>query len=129
MRVALSPADAQVIRLMTARMALRVPRPVGGRVRVADIIDQVAYEMGLHRCDLCGADRRSVLFRGRAAICWLARQLTPASFPQLGAMLGGRDHSSAHHAYCRALEMRERDPAFHRLTDRILTHFRDLEED
>lgn len=69
MNAALSTADADVIRLMVARLALRAPLPMGGRVRVSDIIDQVAYEMGLHRCDLIGGDRRQSLFRGRAAIC------------------------------------------------------------
>jgi chromosomal replication initiator protein len=129
MRAALATADRQVIQLMVARMALRSPRPIGGRVRVTDIIDQVCYEMGLHRCDVCGTGRAARLFRARAAICWLSRRLTPLSYPHIGARLGGRDHSSVMGACRRAADMRDRDPAFSRLTNRMLTHFRDLQED
>lgn len=129
MTVGLAPTDRVIIQMMVARVALRSPRPVGGRVRVSDIIDQVGYEMGLHRCDICGGDRAAHLFRARAAISWLARRLTPASLPQIGGHLGGRDHSTVLAACRRAADMRERDPAFARLTNRILTHFRDLQED
>lgn len=129
MRAAISTSDRQVIRLMTARMALHVPRPMPGRVYVADIVNQVAYEMGLHRCDLCSADRRQELFRARAAICWLARRLTRVSLPQIGGHLGGRHHSTVLSACRRAADMRESDPAFRRLTDRIRDHFLDLQED
>jgi len=124
-----SADERAMLQLIVARVALRSPRPMTGRVRVTDIIDQVGYEMGLHRCDICSADRAARLFRARAAICWLARRLTPSSFPQIGALLGGRDHTSARHASLRAADMRDRDPSFARLTNRILTHFRDLQED
>lgn len=129
MTAALQPADRATIRLILARMALRSPRPRGRRIQMSDIIDQVDYEMGVRRCDLVSADRSPGLFRARAAVCWLARKLTFLSYPQIGAILGGRDHTSALHAYRRALEMRDSDPAFARLTDRLLRHFRDLQED
>lgn len=129
MRAALSPADRAVVRLMAARLALRIPCRALLHTRVSDIIDQVDYEMGVRRIDLVSADRSASLFRARAAVCWLARHLTSASLPQIGAMLGGRDHTSVLHAYRRSLEMRERDPAFRRLTDALLRHFRDLQED
>lgn len=126
---ALHPADRQTIRLIVVRMALQSPRATSRRIQIADIIDQVDYEMGVRRVDLLGADRSASLFRARAAVCWLARELTPASLPQIGAILGGRDHSSILHACRRAADMRDRDPAFRRLTNRLVRHFRDLQED
>lgn len=126
---ALQPVDRQTIQLIVARMALRSPRAINRRIQVSDIIDQVDFEMGVRRVDLLSADRSASLFRARAAVCWLARELTPASLPQIGAILGGRDHSSILHACRRAADMRDRDPAFRRLTDRLTRHFRDLQED
>lgn len=126
---ALASEDRAVIQLMTARLALRSPRPTGSRVFVADIIDQVAYETGVSPWDLRGQRRFASLFRPRCAVCWLARRLTSTSLPQIGALLGGRDHSSILNACRRAAELREQDPAFRRLTDRLLRHFRDLQED
>lgn len=129
MRAALTPADRQVIRLIVSRLALRSPRATNRRIQVSDIIDQVDYEMGVRRVDLLSGDRSPSLFRARAAVCWLARKLTAHSLPQIGAILGGRDHSTVLHACRRAADMRDSDPAFRRLTDRLVRHFRDLQED
>lgn len=128
MKPQLHPEERRVVLLMVARLALRSARPIG-RARVSDVIDQVGYELGIARCDLIGGDRAKGLFRARAAICWVARRVTPASLPQIGAILGGRDHSSVLHACRRAADMRDRDPAFRCLTDRLVRHFRDLQED
>jgi chromosomal replication initiation ATPase DnaA len=128
MRAVLQPEERRVVQLMVARLALRTARPLG-RARVTDIIDQVGYELGIARCDLVGGDRSKGLFRARAAICWVARRVTRSSLPQIGALLGGRDHSSVLHACRRAADMRETDPAFRCLTDRLVRHFRDLQED
>lgn len=125
---ALAPADRAVIQLMVSRLALRSPRRVGRRVLVTDIIDQVAYETGVSRADIRGDRRFPALFRPRCAVCWLARRLSSASLPQIGDVLN-RHHSSVLHACRCAAELRERDPAFRRLTDRLLRHFRDLQED
>jgi chromosomal replication initiation ATPase DnaA len=129
MRAAIDPVARGAIQLMVARMAIRRPLPQCGRARVTDIIDQVAYEMGLHRADICGHRRHAPLFRARAAICWLARDLTRASLGEIGRIMGGRDHSTVLEACRRAADMRARDPAFVRLTDRLRDHFRDYQED
>lgn len=128
MTAMLQPEERRVVQLMVARLALRGARPIG-RVRVTDVVDQVGYELGIARCDLIGGDRRKGLFRARAAICWVARRVTRASLPQIGAILGGRDHSSVVNACRRAADMRDSDPAFRCLTDRLVRHFRDLQED
>lgn len=129
MRPQISPAEREHIQQMVARVALRSLRPIGSRVRVTDVIGRVAYEMGVRRADLISADRSAGLFRARAAVCWLARQLTQTSLPRIGAHLGGRHHTSVLAACRRAADMRERDPAFRQLTDRLVQHFRDIQED
>lgn len=129
MRLQISPDDRRALQHMVLRLALRSPRPTGGRVHVANIIDLVAYEMGVCRADLISSDRSAGLFRARAAVCWLSRQLTQASLPRIGVHLGGRHHSSVLAACRRAADMRERDPAFRQLTDTLIRHFRDLQED
>jgi len=129
MRAVIATADRAMIRMIVARLALQSPRAVNRRIQVSDIIDQVDYEMGVQRCDLLGSDRSPGLFRARAAVCWLARRLTAASLPQIGAILGGRHHTSVLHACRRAADLRDSDPAFRRLTDCLVRHFRDLQED
>lgn len=119
-------APCPSLRQIVERVAA-VARPMTGRVRVADIIQDVGLHMGLSRADIVGPCRLPGLFRARAAICWLAREATPATLPQIGAIMGGRDHSSIVHACRRAADMRARDPAFRLLTDRLLNHYRSLE--
>ena len=122
---------------MSARLAIRVARleqllgiagparPIAqtsfaNRLTTSRIIDLVAFNMGLRISDLIGKSRDPRFVRGRFAVCWLARRATSASFPIIGAALGGRDHTSAINAIGRAEEFRQRDPAFRMLTDRLL---------
>ncbi len=117
------------LNLMVGRIAASAPRPfVGGRVRVGDIVDDVAWHTGLKRADIIGPGRDQRHFRARAAVCWLALDLKVASLTQIGAVLGGRDHSTILSARRRADDMRARDPAFLMLTERLRERYRGLKE-
>ncbi|NML88368.1 hypothetical protein HHL26_04720 [Sphingobium sp. TB-6] len=98
------------------------------RVTIAALVERVAYETGLAKSDIRGRCRKHKLFRARAAVVWLAQRLTQMSSVHIGRLLE-RDHSTILHAAIKAEVMRETDPAFRRMTNRILTHFRDLQED
>lgn len=94
------------------------------------IIAEVAWHMGLDRSAITGPCRKAELVRARAAIVWIALRLGSRSLNQIGRTLGGRDHSTVRSAWTKAEEaLRPRDPAFRRMTDRLLDHFRDLQED
>ncbi|SCW61576.1 dnaA protein helix-turn-helix [Sphingobium faniae] len=123
-------AVSTALTLMMARIA-GGPSPAlpDGRVRVRDIIDTVAWWSGVPASDIIGPNRRWSYFRPRAAVCWLAIKIGGASTTTIGRVLGDRDHSTIIHAKRRADALRLIDPAFRRLTDRLLDHFRDLQED
>lgn len=91
----------------------------GGKILVSQIVRLVAFETGLSPNAIMGPRRTAVLFRARAAVCWLARALTSQSYPGIGLVLGGRHHTSVMAALSRAEELRERDPAFRMLTDKL----------
>ncbi len=98
-------------------------------VSVAAIIAEVGYQMGLRRADIIGPVRTAPLTRARFAVAWLAREVTPASWHIIAHALGGRHHSTISSARRRGDALRQTDPAFRRLTDRLREHFRDLQED
>jgi len=124
---ALDPAASAALNLMVAHMAKRIWRV--RNVRVATIVEQVAFDTGMTVAEIVGPSRARSCFRPRAAVCWLAVKLGVNSTTGIGRALGNRDHSTVIDACRRAEEFRQRDPAFRRLTDRLLDHFRDLQED
>jgi chromosomal replication initiation ATPase DnaA len=97
-------------------------------LRVRVILRAVCFHMGVAEADVTGRSRVRMLVRPRAAVCWLARTLTGYSLPQIGAVLGGRDHSTILNLLARAERLRGDDTAFRRVTDRLLKSFNEERE-
>ncbi|WP_210168170.1 helix-turn-helix domain-containing protein [Rhodopseudomonas sp. AAP120] len=74
------------------------------------IIFAAAEAFGVSVEDLRARRRRA--FPVRAAACLLARELTGKTYPQLGRILGGRDHTTIMNAVERAEQMLATDPDF-----------------
>ncbi|NNF68136.1 MAG: chromosomal replication initiator protein DnaA [Acidimicrobiia bacterium] len=63
-----------------------------------DILDATANMLGVSRPDLLGPSRRQPLARYRQIGMYLCRELTDLSLPKIGAVFGGRDHTTVIHA-------------------------------
>lgn len=60
--------------------------------------------------DMYSKKRTRIVARPRQVAMWLAKELTPASYPAIGESFGGRDHTTVLHA-CRTIsELRLTDP-------------------
>ncbi len=60
--------------------------------------------------DMYSKKRTRIVARPRQVAMWLAKELTPASYPAIGESFGGRDHTTVLHA-CRTIsELRLADP-------------------
>ncbi len=64
-------------------------------------------------------------FRLRAAAAWAARQSAGLSFPEIGRALAAGIIQPVMHGFCRAEEMRDLDPTFLALTDRLAARSRE----
>lgn len=91
---------------------------------VRELAESVAFEMGLSIEELIGESRERRISRGRFAIVWLASAVCGRSLMGIGRALGGRDHSTIRNAIARAAELRDADPAFKRVTDKIADQIR-----
>jgi chromosomal replication initiation ATPase DnaA len=62
----------------------------------APVINEAARVMGVEPAALLVPDRRQPLVRARALVVWLLRALPsrPMSYPAIGRVLGGLDHST-----------------------------------
>jgi hypothetical protein len=74
-------------------------RIVGDRpadfITLADVRDAVCKHFGIDYLELCKRRQLKVVVYRRSIAIYLARELTTKSWPQIGRMFGGLDHTSA----------------------------------
>ncbi|MCT8268309.1 chromosomal replication initiator protein DnaA [Afifella sp. JA880] len=68
------------------------------RIRIEDIQKIVARHYNVSRQDLVSARRTRTVVRPRQIAMYLAKTMTPRSFPEIGKRFGGRDHTTVLHA-------------------------------
>ena len=79
---------------------------------VVSILEMVAADFGYDREQLIGRCRSSSMVRARHTAALVLRRALGLSYPQIGHALGGRDHSTAHHAVHRMTELEESSFAY-----------------
>ncbi len=68
------------------------------RIRIEDIQKVVARHYNVSKNDLLSARRTRTIVRPRQIAMYLAKTMTPRSFPEIGKRFGGRDHTTVLHA-------------------------------
>jgi chromosomal replication initiation ATPase DnaA len=66
-------------------------------ITMGRIIAAVCQHYGVSRTELCSSGRMNYLVGPRHVMSYLCRTLTDASYPHIGQMLGGRDHTTIMH--------------------------------
>jgi chromosomal replication initiation ATPase DnaA len=64
---------------------------------IGTILDAVAAEFRVPRLEIMSDRRHAAVIAARHAVCWLARHLTPMSYPQIARALK-RDHTTIMHS-------------------------------
>lgn len=85
---------------------VRMPR----RVTVTIIGKLTAKYFGISYEELIGPRRFRPIVRPRQLAMYLAKEFTPASYPEIARRFGGRDHTTAMHAWRVIPGIMERDP-------------------
>lgn len=86
---------------------------------VAHIIGVVGAHYGISGIDIRSVRRDADTVWARHIAIWLARELTSYSMPKIGAIFGGRDHTTVLHAIRRIDMMREVDAAVREETNAL----------
>ena len=68
------------------------------RIRIEEIQKVVARHYNVTKHDLLSARRTRTIVRPRQIAMYLAKTMTPRSFPEIGKRFGGRDHTTVLHA-------------------------------
>jgi chromosomal replication initiator protein len=97
-----APITMEVAEIAIADLiAVREPR----RVRIEDIQKVVAGHFNVSKNDLLSARRTRAIVRPRQIAMYLAKMMTPRSFPEIGKRFGGRDHTTVLHAVRKVEEL------------------------
>jgi chromosomal replication initiator protein len=86
-------------------VGVREPR----RIRIEDIQKVVSSHYNVSKHDLLSARRTRVIVRPRQIAMYLAKTMTPRSFPEIGKRFGGRDHTTVLHAVRKVEELAAAD--------------------
>jgi hypothetical protein len=76
-----------------------IGRMMPQRVKVADIIRATCDYCEVRVLDMMAQRRTRSLSRPRQIVMFLAREMTTYSTPQIGNMIGGRDHTTVMHGH------------------------------
>lgn len=93
--------------------------PIKPKQTMRRIIATVARRYGLTENDMASACRLKKVVIPRHIACYLARKLTLQSMPQIGRVLGDRDHTTILSAVNKITRMRDEDMHFAALLEDI----------
>nr|WP_272211960.1 chromosomal replication initiator protein DnaA [Marinicella sp. W31]MDC2877851.1 chromosomal replication initiator protein DnaA [Marinicella sp. W31] len=79
------------------------------RVRIEDIQRVVARHYCVTRQELVSNRRTRVIVKPRQIAMFLAKTMTPRSFPEIGRRFGGRDHTTVLHAVRKIEDLLDKD--------------------
>lgn len=108
---------------ITMEMARNVLRDIIGEKRkivtMDDIEEAVAARFHVKISEIKSRRRSKTLVYPRQIAMYLSRELTDASFPEIGRHFGGKDHTTIIHACKQIAKAKEQDPALRATLDSL----------
>jgi chromosomal replication initiator protein len=87
-------------------------------VRTDSILGETAAYFGVTPDDLRSQNRSRPIVQARQIAMYLVRELTDLSLPKVGALFGGRDHTTVLHAYQKIVkQLSEKRQVYHQVQD------------
>jgi len=93
------PLTLALAQAVLNKNSARPPQPTRRATSIDQVLQATAKYHQLSMDDLLSKRRTKAVVRARQIAMYLAREETAASFPQIGAALGGRNHSTVLHGY------------------------------
>jgi chromosomal replication initiator protein len=90
------------------------------RTDAARVFEVVTESYACTVSELCTKDRHKCIAEARIVTYWLLRQATRFSFPEIGRVVGNRDHTTVMHGVKACDRRRDSDPGFRADTDAML---------
>lgn len=97
------------VELAKSVLADVIPPSPRQTLHAEQIIQVVCHNFSIKREELLGQNRKKRFATPRHVAQYLIRKFTKLSYPEIGELFGGRDHTSVLHAYRRISEQIEKD--------------------
>jgi chromosomal replication initiator protein len=117
--LAFSDLSGRPLTLELANLALVDLLPDDSEPEPEQVMDTVARAFNITNTELLSRNRSKRIVLPRQVAMFLMREVGNASLPQIGATLGGRDHTTVMHACEKVADMIERDDLFRRQVHQI----------
>jgi len=88
-----------------------LPDPANRNITISDIQKTVCEYFSINHNELVGKRRDQKVVKPRQVAMYLCKELTGASYPEIGQEFGGRDHTTVMHS-CRKIDANIEDPYF-----------------
>lgn len=118
--MAFSSLQQKPITVDLATEALKgiLPDPANRNITIRDIQKTVCEYFSISHNELVGKRRDQKVVKPRQVAMYLCKELTGASYPEIGSEFGGRDHTTVMHS-CRKIDSNIEDPYFRTSLDNI----------
>lgn len=110
--IALSSISGKTVTVETAAKALKDLVPGSPAVSRDLILQRIAEVTGVTPAEIKGRTRTKRITLARQLAMYLFRQCLELSLKEIGALLGGKDHTTVMHSLAKIEEMRRTDPEF-----------------
>ncbi len=88
-------------------------------ITIDEIVKAVATKLTIKIADIKSPKKNKDLVMARQISMFLAREMTSASFPDIGAKIGGRDHSTVIYAHNKIKKLMETDKTLRDITEEV----------
>lgn len=95
-----------------------LPDPASRNITIREIQKTVCEYFSISMNELIGKRRDQKVVKPRQVAMYLCKELTGASYPEIGQEFGGRDHTTVMHS-CRKIDSNVEDPYFKTSIDNI----------
>jgi chromosomal replication initiator protein len=112
--VAFADLRGKALTIDLAEVALTDMIPQQGQLEPDRVVDVVASSFGISREKLMGRERTREAALPRQVVMYLLREEANVSLPQIGEVLGGRDHTTVIYACEKVADLIERDDRLRR---------------
>jgi chromosomal replication initiator protein len=110
------PIDIDLVKEVLKHM---IRHTVKEDIPIEEIVKIVCAKLGVKIADIKSLRKNKNIAFARQIAMYLARKLTPASFPDIGEKIGKRDHSTVIYAYNKIEKLLETDAKCRELIEEI----------
>jgi chromosomal replication initiator protein len=108
--------DMDLVKAVLKKLLRQEERPA---VTVDEVVKTVAAKLNIKITDIKSPKKNKNLVFARQISMFLAREMTSASFPDIGAKIGGRDHSTVIYAHNKMKRVMETDKTIRDLVEEV----------